>query len=197
MKKFNVNADFNERFSVFFPFYLIFQNLFFYSKSNWNTSFQFVYNEERVDKAAKINFNRNRNSFLDLLVDVYTLSEAKFFVCTFTSNVGRFAYELMQSYKRKMDNSIRVKSLDNHFYAEGFNTLTKKVILDHTPTNADEIELKTGDIVLIYMTLHSEHGSSGNLWNGYMTGLNQRTYNRGKFPSYKVFEFYTKTNVTY
>ena len=132
------------------------------------------------------------------MVDVQTLSEAEFFVGTFTSNVGRFSYELMQASKRYMDNSFRVKSLDNHFYADYFNIITYKAIRDHFPENKGEIELKVGDIVLFLIKGNREYlGDSANLWNGFMLGKNTRTNKKGKIPSFKVVEYYKKVNASY
>ena len=99
----------------------------------------------------------------------------------------------MQSQTREIDNSYRVKSLDNHYYVDSFNTITKKAILDHSPKRENEIELRKGDIISslvkedkIYLAF------SANLWNGYMKGTNQRTMKTGIFPSYKVIEFYAR-----
>ena len=140
----------------------------------------------------------NIDDFLNFLVDVYILSRADFLVCTFTSNVGRFAYELMQSYNREMDNSFKVKSLDNNYYFNSFNTFTKLVILDHTPNNIDEIELKIGDIIILFVRESPKYlAYSANIWNGYMQGTNERTMKNGKFPSYKVVDWFVKTKKNY
>jgi hypothetical protein len=164
--------------------------------SNLNTNFHFVYDKTNIDKAAKR--QSDRDNFLRLLVDVQTLSEAEFFVGTFTSNVGRFSYELMQAGIRKLDNSFRVKSLDNHYYVNYFNTITYKVIQDHFPANKDEIELKVGDIVLFRIKENTNYlVESANLWNGFMLGKNTRTNQIGKIPSFKVVEFYTKVKINY
>ena len=162
-----------------------------------NTSFRFVYDKARIEKASNYISSFDRDNFLNLLVDVYTLSEAEFFVGTFTSNVGRFAFELMQSYRRKMDNSIRVKSLDRHFYFHGFHALRKKAILDHKPNNyfrsyvdKEEIELKVGDILWFYPIENSVYKQYSALWDGDFFGKNQRTNRKGSFPSYKVKDLY-------
>jgi hypothetical protein len=132
------------------------------------------------------------------LVDVQTLSEAEFFVGTFTSNVGRFSYELMQARKRTLDISFRAKSLDNHFYIDYFNIITYKVIQEHFPTNKDELELKIGDIILFRIKGSNKYlAESANLWNGFMLGKNTRTNKIGKIPSFKVVEFYTKIKTNY
>jgi hypothetical protein len=104
----------------------------------------------------------------------------------------------MQASKRYMDNSFRVKSLDNHFYADYFNIITYKAIRDHFPENKGEIELKVGDIVLFLIKGNREYlGDSANLWNGFMLGKNTRTNKKGKIPSFKVVEYYKKVNASY
>ena len=99
----------------------------------------------------------------------------------------------MQSKKREIDNSYRVKSLDNHFYVDSFNTITKKAISDHTPKSDDEIELRKGDIISSLVKESPIYQAfSANLWNGYMKGTNLRTMKTGIFPTYKVIEFYIR-----
>lgn len=136
----------------------------------------------------------NRETFLRLLVDLYTLAEADFVVCTFSSNVCRFVYELMQGQNGLVDPHYRIRSLDRHFYADSFNTFTKLAVLDHKPQNSDEIEIKAGDILSIFCAEDSGLVNVGNLWNGYMKGMNIRTKKFGIFPSYKCITFYARTN---
>lgn len=88
-----------------------------------------------------------------------------------------------------MDNSFRVKSLDNHYYVDGFKTFTKKVIADHMPKTQEEIELKKGDIISLKAN-DQPLKYTANLLNGFMIGTNQRTKRKDKFPPYKVVEFY-------
>lgn len=143
-------------------------------------------------KASKYTEEPLLETFQGLLIDLKILSEAEYVVCTMTSNVCRYVYELMQGQQRYIDPHYRIKSLDSHFHVHTFNTITKVVVLPHRKAKRNEINLKTGDI--IYMpVLHSPTNEyDANLWNGYMKGTNLRTNKRGLFPSYKVKNYYSK-----
>lgn len=131
-------------------------------------------------------------TFHALLVDLTILSEAEYVVCTFTSNVCRFVYELMQGQNRIIDPHYRIKSLDSHFHVHTFNTITKIAVTAHSKKNHNEIDLEVGDI--LYMTVrHSPKNEYDvNNWDGYIKGTNLRTQKSGVFPSYKVKNYYTK-----
>lgn len=107
-------------------------------------------------------------------MDIYHLSQCEFLVCTFSSQVCRMAYELMQM--RYVDASWRFRSLDDIYYFGGQNDHEMLVVIDHIPQNNDEIELKIGDKVSIL----------GDHWNGYSKARNLRTNQVGLFPSYKI-----------
>ena len=119
--------------------------------SNLNTSYNFIYDKNVVGKAPKFAESLTRDKFLDLLVNLYSLAQADYVVCTFTSNLCRYVYELMQGQTedddRKIDASFRIKSLDNYFYVSSFNSFTKRAIMDHLPKNSDELELQKRDII--------------------------------------------------
>jgi glycoprotein 6-alpha-L-fucosyltransferase len=151
-----------------------------------------------VKKAQGYTQSLTRDKFLELLVNLYSLSQADYVVCTFTSNLCRFVYELMQSQEnQELEASFRIKSLDNHFYADSFNTFTKLVIIDHAPRRSNEIVLKKGDIIAFKVEESKDLSLTGNLWNGYMMGINQRTNKKGIFPSYKVVDYFTNTKHKY
>lgn len=123
-----------------------------------------------------------------------SLSQADYVVCTFTSNICRYVYEMMQSKESdQIDASLRIKSLDHHYFVSSFNVFTKLAIMDHEAENkSNEIELKKGDIIAVHAVENANLlETSINLWNGYMKGINQRTNKKGIFPSYKVSEYYT------
>ncbi len=58
--------------------------------------FQLVYNESAIAQAQKTgDANRLSNASVATIVkDLFILANAEFLVCTFSSNVGRLAYEL-------------------------------------------------------------------------------------------------------
>ena len=72
------------------------------------------------------------------LFDVYFLSNADHLVCTFTSNVGRVAYELMML--KSPDTHQNVRSLDIHYVSFDLN-LKRIAVLSH---KSQELELSKG-----------------------------------------------------
>ena len=111
-----------------------------------------------------------------VILDIHFLSQCDYLVCTFSSQVCRMAYELMQA--RFPDASWRFKSLDDVYYFGGQNGHTMVAIYDHEPSGLDhaEIELRVGD----------ELGLAGNHWNGFSKVRNFRTFKDGLVPSYKI-----------
>ena len=100
----------------------------------------------------------------------------------------------------KIDASFRIKSLDNHFYVNSFNSFTKIAIMDHVPKNSDELELQKGDIIEFNCReLYGNYGKNlfCNLRNGYLKGINQRTDKKGILPSYKVVNYFATTKYNY
>ena len=115
------------------------------------------------------------DSAAGVILDVHFLSQCEYLVCTFSSQVCRLAYELMQV--RFPDASWRFRSLDDVYYFGGQNGHNVKALFEHVPNKQNgEIELKVGDLV----------GLAGNHWNGYSKGKNMRTGEDGLFPSYKA-----------
>ncbi len=122
-------------------------------------------------------------SLIGLLKDIILLSKCDYLICTFSSQVCRLAYELMQV--RYTDASWRVQSLDDIYYFGGQNDPYYKAVYDHEPlVDKNEIELKVGDKILI----------AGNHWNGYSKGTNMRTRQTGFFPSYKAVNLVLSNN---
>ncbi len=79
------------------------------------------------------------------------------------SQVCRLAYEIMQS--RRTDASQRFISLDDVYYYGGGIGTVQVAQKDHRPRDAQEIELRAGDVI----------GIAGNHWNGMSKGTNRRT----------------------
>ena len=112
------------------------------------------------------------------------MAECDFFVGTFSSQLGRLIYELMQS--KHSDASWRFRSLDSVYHFGGQNQPFKKAILEHLPDRKNEIELKNGDLI----KYNPENGlkTSDNMWNGYSYGTNIRTKKSGLYPTFKTRE---------
>lgn len=118
-------------------------------------------------------------------MDIWFLSRCDFIVCTFSSQVCRLAYELMQAnnpdlkdYSKKVDYSQEFYSLDDIYYFGGQRPHNVVAVMDHDAKLNGHISLKVGDLI----------GIAGNHWNGYSKGLNRRTERSGLFPSYKARE---------
>ena len=63
------------------------------------------------------------------------------------------------------DASSRFKSLDDIYYYGGQNAHNVISVMDHQPKSAEQIQIKTGDLI----------GIAGNHWNGFSKGKNART----------------------
>uniref|UniRef100_A0A1A9VF78 Alpha-(1,6)-fucosyltransferase n=1 Tax=Glossina austeni TaxID=7395 RepID=A0A1A9VF78_GLOAU len=134
-----------------------------------------VVGDSEVARLAGVSTQRHTgNGLYGIISDIHLLSLSDYLVCTFSSNVCRVAYEIMQTLYP--DAGHRFKSLDDVYYYGGQNSDNYQVIIAHEARNHDEIHMRIGDIVEI----------AGNLWNGFSKGKNMRTNQSGLFPSFKV-----------
>lgn len=113
-------------------------------------------------------------SLRGVISDVELLSETDYLVCTFSSNVGRLAYEMMNG--KRTDASDHYKSLDDIHYFSGQPDHKVRVVRAHKARDESELNLKVGDVV----------GIAGNHWNGEAKGLHYKSHKTGLFPAYKV-----------
>lgn len=133
-----------------------------------------VIGDPDVAKVAAVSTRYTDSSLNGIILDIHLLSLSDYLVCTFSSQVCRVAYEIMQT--MYPDASNRFKSLDDIYYYGGQNAHNREVVLPHNPKNHDEIHMRKGDLI----------GVAGNHWNGYSKGKNVRTGQVGLFPSFKV-----------
>ncbi len=77
---------------------------------NKYTKYEFIYDEANA-KTASVHQRYSPESAQGVILDIYFLSQCEYLVCTFSSQVCRLAYELMQS--RFPDASWRFRSLDD------------------------------------------------------------------------------------
>lgn len=127
-----------------------------------------------IAKTAAVSSRYSDTSLKGIILDIHLLSMSDFLVCTFSSQVCRVAYEIMQNYYP--DASSRFHSLDDIYYYGGQNAHNQLALLSHEPKRQDEMELIPGDLV----------GVAGNHWNGYSKGRNLRTNMIGLYPTFKV-----------
>lgn len=135
-----------------------------------------VIGDPTVARMAALSTRYTDSSLNGIILDIYLLSRSDYLVCTFSSQVCRVAFEIMQSLHT--DASNRFKSLDDVFYFGGQNAHNREAVISHHPRTPDEIFMNAGDLI----------GLAGNHWNGLSKGRNTRTNQNGLFPSFKVVD---------
>ncbi|XP_052106129.1 alpha-(1,6)-fucosyltransferase-like [Mytilus californianus] len=138
-----------------------------------------IINDPDITQSAGLNKRYTDESLRGIILDIHFLSLCDYLVCTFSSQVCRVAYEMMQTMYG--DASPKFKSLDDIFYFGGQNAHNEEVVERHVAQSNMEIDLEPGDLI----------GIAGNHWDGFSKGLNRRTGKTGLYPSYK-----TKDHVT-
>ncbi|XP_050726304.1 alpha-(1,6)-fucosyltransferase-like isoform X2 [Eriocheir sinensis] len=132
--------------------------------------------DSNIARTAAVATRYTDASLKGIIADVHFLSLTDYLVCTFSSQVCRIAYEIMQTYNP--DASSYFRSLDDIYYYGGQNAHNQKARFPHNPRKSEELALLPGDIV----------GIAGNHWDGYSKGVNRRTRQNGLYPSYKMEE---------
>ena len=106
------------------------------------------------------------------------LAHTDHLVCTFSSQVCRLAYEIMQTLHS--DASAKFTSLDDIYYYGGQRAHQQVAAYPHYSQRDDEISMQVGDVL----------GIAGNHWDGFSRGTNERTKQQGLYPSFKAVEKY-------
>lgn len=135
-----------------------------------------VYGDQKTAKTAQMESRYTDSSLYGVVRDIRLLSHCNYLVCTFSSQVCRMGYELMQILQGDAGESFH--SLDDIYYFGGQHAHEVVAVEGYIPEKSGEIELRVGDII----------GIAGNHWNGFSKGKNRRTGDEGVFPSYKVVE---------
>ncbi|XP_046665025.1 alpha-(1,6)-fucosyltransferase [Homalodisca vitripennis] len=135
-----------------------------------------VLGDPSVAKSAAVATRYSDSSFNGIVMDIHFLSLCDYLVCTFSSQVCRVAYEIMQSLYP--DASDRFRSLDDIYYFGGQALHRRVAVLPHKSQGPEQMDLQVGEMV----------GVAGNHWNGYSKGRNLRTNQVGLYPSFKVEE---------
>uniref|UniRef100_A0A914I7M1 Alpha-(1,6)-fucosyltransferase n=1 Tax=Globodera rostochiensis TaxID=31243 RepID=A0A914I7M1_GLORO len=146
------------------------------ARAEWGQKgFVIMANDETAEAAQPSNRYSDR-SLLGVIADVHILAHCSFIVCTFSSQVCRLSYELMQALQG--DAAERVHSLDDIFYFGGQLAHEWEAVGEFRAETDDEIDLRPGDLI----------GVAGNHWDGFSKGTNRRTRRSGLFPSYLARE---------
>ena len=120
-------------------------------------------------------------AFREFFATVFALANCDFLICTFSSNVGRLAYELMQSQVTEGRNE-KATSLDSAWYVNDNdgNGNRRYATREHKAEMESELELQIGDVV----RMTSENVTFGQ-------GENQRTGQSGVFPLKKTKRYFS------
>lgn len=141
-------------------------------------------------RTAALSTRYTNTSLYGILSDIHLLSMSEYLVCTFTSNIGRLAYTLMQT--MHPDASNRFKSLDSVYVYNGpkFSVAhIRKAVLPHHPKKNSEIDLNVGDLIDWYnQPVNNMMNKYHDPGNGYSIGRNMRTNQNGSFPTFKVID---------
>uniref|UniRef100_A0A3Q2CB70 Fucosyltransferase 8b (alpha (1,6) fucosyltransferase) n=1 Tax=Cyprinodon variegatus TaxID=28743 RepID=A0A3Q2CB70_CYPVA len=160
----------------FFPYPEPFFNLLFYLVFILRyPDYEFI-SDNSISWSAGLHNRYTENSLRGVILDIHFLSQTDFLVCTFSSQVCRVAYEIMQTLHP--DASSYFYSLDDIYYFGGQNAHNQIAIYPHQPRNSEDIPLEPGDVI----------GVAGNHWDGYSKGINRKLGRTGLYPSYKVKE---------
>jgi len=132
--------------------------------------------DQNIAKSAAVSSRYSDSSLRGVIQDIHMLSLTDFLVCTFSSQVCRIAYEIMQ--QNHVDASDRFKSLDDIWYYGGQDEHQQEAVYSHHQSQNGEIELEVGDVL----------GVAGNHWDGFNKGRNHRTNRVGLYPEFKTKE---------
>ncbi|KAM9554011.1 alpha-(1,6)-fucosyltransferase-like isoform 1-T2 [Salvelinus alpinus] len=137
--------------------------------------YEFI-SDNSISWSAGLHNRYTENSLRGVILDIHFLSQTDFLVCTFSSQVCRVAYEIMQTLHP--DASSFFHSLDDIYYFGGQNAHNQIAIYPHHPRSPEDVPLEPGDVI----------GVAGNHWDGYSKGVNRKMGRTGLYPSYKVKE---------
>lgn len=137
--------------------------------------------DAEVANSAGIGTRYGIDSLRNVILDIWLLSQCDHLVCTFSSQVCRVAYELMQT--RTANGSIpdwsqAFDSLDDIYYFGGQSDHDQVAIYRHVSKETGELDMEVGDTI----------GIAGNHWNGWSKGLNRRSHDSGVYPGFKTVE---------
>lgn len=133
-----------------------------------------IIGDPEVARMAAVSTRYTDTALNGIILDIHLLSMSDYLVCTFSSQVCRVAYEIMQT--MYPDAAYRFKSLDDIYYYGGQNPHNRRAVIAHKPRSHEDLQLKVGDLVSV----------AGNHWDGNSKGKNTRTNQGGLFPSFKV-----------
>ncbi|XP_029342404.1 alpha-(1,6)-fucosyltransferase-like [Acyrthosiphon pisum] len=133
-----------------------------------------IIGDPEISKSASTQKRELDGSVININIEIYFLAHCDYVVCTFSSNVCRLAYEIMNSLQP--DASAKFTSLDDTFYFHSQVHRLNVALLSHKSEGPGEMDLEVGD----------EIEEAGNNWDGYSKGTNLRTKKTLLYPTFKV-----------
>ncbi|CAF3305974.1 unnamed protein product [Rotaria socialis] len=134
------------------------------------------YGDTIVAQSAQLNTRYGTESLKGVLLDIHFLSLSDYLVCTFSSQICRVAYEIMQ--QRVIDGAWRVQPLDDVYYFGGQNPHNQRAVISHKAIWPNEFSFERDHII----------GTEGNHWDGFSKGSDKTNGQSGLYPSYKTEE---------
>ncbi|CAH8536089.1 unnamed protein product [Schistosoma rodhaini] len=114
-----------------------------FTQFSYNHPNHILYGSPGRSHSADMEFRMTYNSMNSAVIDVIALSMTDFLVCTFSSNICRLAYELMQTRHMELGDATQLcHSIDFAFHEEDYKRLKFDVIIPDKKGH-----LKYGDIV--------------------------------------------------
>ncbi|KAA0708229.1 Alpha-(1,6)-fucosyltransferase [Triplophysa tibetana] len=107
--------------------------------------YEFI-SDNTISWSASLHNRYTENSLRGVILDIHFLSQTDFLVCTFSSQVCRVAYEIMQTLHP--DASTFFRSLDDIYYFGGQNAHNQIAVFPHQPRTAEDIPLEPGDVAV-------------------------------------------------
>nr|CAD2123487.1 unnamed protein product [Meloidogyne enterolobii] len=140
-------------------------------RKSWGSQYELLHNKINASYGNRYYDpqRRSEKSLLAIFAEIRTLAKCRFVVCTFSSNVCRLVYELMQAYRGYAGDNVYSIDYD---YAEYWYKKEMISTSDYKAKNKDEIDALEGDIIIF----------KKQKLNGFIGGLNNRTKKEGKFP---------------
>ena len=135
----------------------------------------FIQDTGHTESASQRNLRSSgvREAIRGIIIDIFLLSQTDYLVCTISSNVGRLAYEIMES--QHADATDRVSSLDQEYFTDRQSPHIQRVLYHHDGVGA-ELDLEPGDEIVF-------HGTNQ---DGFFRGTSLRLQKVGFYPAYKV-----------
>ncbi|XP_045132725.1 alpha-(1,6)-fucosyltransferase-like isoform X2 [Portunus trituberculatus] len=110
--------------------------------------------------AKRVRDRFTTSAFKDIATEIYLLAQADYLVCTFSSNVCRLSFELMQSFRT--DASSRVVSLDHVYVFHAMDEPRHIVRFPHHPDRIAQaknyMKVEAGQEVTSYFKSSSQNG---------------------------------------